>query len=108
MKNLNGQYQCQDFWDGVLVDKELFDQLIEETESAHSEANQTNETTAQNAITTDEELPNMGEDVEQENVEGADVGLKKKHSRLFVVIPVVFLVVIGSLIAKRKYVSRFH
>ncbi|MBC8472694.1 MAG: hypothetical protein H8D56_24790 [Planctomycetes bacterium] len=90
------------------VDKELFDQLIEETESAHSEANQTNETTAQNAITTDEELPNMGEDVEQENVEGADVGLKKKHSRLFVVIPVVFLVVIGSLIAKRKYVSRFH
>ena len=90
------------------VDKERFDQLIEETESAHSEANQTNETTTQNAVTTDEELPNMAEDVEQENVERADVGLKKKHSWLLVVIAVVFLVVVGSLIVKRKYIPRFH
>ena len=85
------------------VAEEFFDQLIKETESAHSEANQTNETTAQNAITTDEELPNMAEDVEQEHVEGADVvGLKKKYSGLFVVIAIAFLIIIGSLIVKRK------
>ena len=90
------------------VDKELFDQRIEETKSAHSEANQTNETATQNAITTEEELPNMAEDVEQGNAERTDVGLNKKHSWLFVVIAVVFLIIIGSLIVKRKYVSRFH
>ncbi len=90
------------------VDEEIYDQLLEETESAHTETNQTNETNAQNAITTDEELPNMAEDIEQGNAERADVGLNKKHSWIFVVIAVVFLIIIVSLIVKRKYVSRFH
>ena len=62
----------------------------------------------QNAITTDEELPKTAEDVEQGNAERADVGLKKKHLWLLVVIAVVFLVVVGSLILKRKCVPRLH
>lgn len=90
------------------VDEEFFDQLINETESAHTETNQTNRIAAPNAITTDEELPSLAEDVEQENMKRADVGLKKKHPWLFIVIPVVFFIVIGSLIVKRKYVSRLY
>jgi hypothetical protein len=90
------------------VDKELFDQLIVETKTTHSEANQTNDTTAQNVVTTEEELPNMAEDVGQENAERADVGLKEKHLWILVVIGVGFLVVVGSLIAKRKYVPRLR
>lgn len=90
------------------VDEEFFDQLIKETESVHAETNQSNKIAAPNAITTDEELPSVAEDVEQENMKRADVGLKKKHPWLLLAVAVVVPVGVGALILERRYIFSLH
>lgn len=87
------------------VNEEFFDKLINETESAYAQANQTNKIAAPNAITTDEVLPGKIENAEQNNMKESSVGFKEKYPWILMAVVIVVLIGVGGLIFKMKVCS---